>query len=121
VREPDCGSSLGLWLEHVAPDTANKRAYLETKLFGRALSQDVTMSDGSVIPRNTIIGDIEMAALRDDPNVNRVRIRSVLTCDAELGVCAFATAARLPPASRSSSARLSASSPPSPSASPVRS
>jgi len=25
--------------------------------------------------------------LRDDPNVNRVRVRSVLTCDAELGVC----------------------------------
>ena len=89
VREPDCGSSLGLWLEHVAPDTANKRAYLETKLFGRALSQDVTLSDGSVIARNTIIGDIEMAALRDDPKVNRVRIRSVLTCDAELGVCAL--------------------------------
>src|SRR4051812_30075418 len=89
VREPDCGSSLGLWLEHVAPDTANKRAYLETKLFGRALSQDVTLSDGEVITRNTIIGDIEMAKLRDDPNVNRVRIRSVLTCDAELGVCAL--------------------------------
>src|SRR5678815_779605 len=50
VREPDCGSSLGLWLEHVAPDTTSKRAYLETKLFGRALSQDVTLSDGSVIP-----------------------------------------------------------------------
>src|SRR3954470_8082391 len=89
VREPDCGSSLGLWLEHVAPDTANKRAYLETKLFGRALSQDVTLSDGEVIKRNTIIGDIEMAKLRDDPTVNRVRIRSVLTCDAELGVCAL--------------------------------
>jgi DNA-directed RNA polymerase subunit beta' len=89
VREPDCGSTLGLWLEYVAPDTANKRAYLETKLFGRALSQDVTLTDGRVIPRNTIIGDIDMAALRDDPKVNRVRIRSVLTCDAELGVCAL--------------------------------
>ena len=42
-----------------------------------------------MIARNTIIGDIEMAALRDDPKVNRVRIRSVLTCDAELGVCAL--------------------------------
>ena len=89
VREPDCGTSLGLWLEHVAPDTPNKRAYLETKLFGRALSQDVTLSDGTVIARNTIIGDEEMAKLRDDPGVNRVRIRSVLTCDAELGVCAL--------------------------------
>jgi DNA-directed RNA polymerase subunit beta' len=30
-----------------------------------------------------------MAALRDDPNIDRVRVRSVLTCDAELGVCAL--------------------------------
>jgi DNA-directed RNA polymerase subunit beta' len=87
VREVDCGSNLGLWIEHVAPDTANRRSYLETKLFGRALSQDVTLSDGTVYPRNTIVGDVEMAALRDDAKVDRVRVRSVLTCDAELGVC----------------------------------
>ena len=87
IREPDCGSNLGLWIEYVAPDTANRRAYLETKLFGRALSQDITLADGTVYPRNLIVGDIEMAALRDDPKVDRVRVRSVLTCDAELGVC----------------------------------
>jgi DNA-directed RNA polymerase subunit beta' len=87
VREVDCGSNLGLWIEHVAPDTANRRAYLETKLFGRALSQDVALADGTVYPRNLIVGDIEMATLRDDPKVDRVRVRSVLTCDAELGVC----------------------------------
>ena len=87
VREVDCGSNLGLWIEYVAPDTANRRAYLETKLFGRALSQDITLADGTVYPRNLIVGDIEMAALRDDPKVDRVRVRSVLTCDAELGVC----------------------------------
>ncbi|MCU1503465.1 MAG: rpoC, partial [Ilumatobacteraceae bacterium] len=89
VRMVDCGTTLGLWIEHVAPDTANRRAYLETKLFGRALANDVQMGDGSVMKRNTIVGDIEMAALRDDPTVERVRIRSVLTCDAELGVCAL--------------------------------
>jgi len=89
IREVDCGSNLGLWIEHVEPDTANRRSHLETKLFGRALSHDVTLSDGSVIRRNTLIGDIEMAALRDDPAVTRLRVRSVLTCDAELGVCAL--------------------------------
>jgi DNA-directed RNA polymerase subunit beta' len=88
VREEDCGTNLGLWIDHVAPDTANRRAYLETKLFGRALAADVTLSDGTVLERNTLVGDIEMAQLRDDPDVNRVRIRSVVTCDAELGVCA---------------------------------
>ncbi len=89
VREPDCGSNLGLWIDNVEADSANRRSYLETKLFGRALSQDVTLSDGRVLTRNTIIGDIDMAALRDDPKVNRLRVRSVLTCDAELGVCAL--------------------------------
>ena len=89
IRELDCGTNLGVWIEHVAADTANKRAYLETKLFGRALLQDVTLSDGTVLTRNTIVGDPEMAALRDDPAINRVRVRSVLTCDAELGVCAL--------------------------------
>ncbi|MFM2070624.1 MAG: DNA-directed polymerase beta subunit, partial [Actinomycetota bacterium] len=89
IRQTDCGSNLGLWIEHVAADTANRRAYLETKLFGRALSQDVTLSDGTVLARNTLVGDIEMAALRDDPSINRVRVRSVVTCDAELGVCAL--------------------------------
>ena len=42
-----------------------------------------------MLPRNTIVGDEEMEALRDDPTVDRLRVRSVLTCDAELGVCAM--------------------------------
>ena len=88
IRETDCGTNLGLWLEHVEKDTPNRRSHLETKLFGRALSQEVTLSDGTVYPRNMLVGDKEMEALRDDPKVNRVRIRSVVTCDAELGVCA---------------------------------
>ena len=89
VREEDCDTSLGVWVEHVEPDSPNRRTYLETKLFGRALLNDVTLGDGTVLPRNTIVGDDEMAALRDDPSVTRVRVRSVLTCDAELGVCAM--------------------------------
>ncbi|MGB7878868.1 MAG: DNA-directed RNA polymerase subunit beta', partial [Ilumatobacteraceae bacterium] len=97
VREEDCGSTLGVWIENVSPDTANRRSYLETKLYGRALLQDTELAspmvkDGeeiSVLPRNTIVGDEEMEALRDDPNIERLRVRSVLTCDAELGVCAM--------------------------------
>ncbi|MBM3742062.1 MAG: DNA-directed RNA polymerase subunit beta' [Actinobacteria bacterium] len=88
VREDDCGTTLGVWVENVGADTANTRAYLETKLFGRALLNDVELSDGSVIPRNTIVGDEELVKLRDDSKVTRVRVRSVLTCDAEVGVCA---------------------------------
>ena len=45
VREEDCGSTLGVWIENVAPDTANTRSYLETKLYGRALLQDTDLAE----------------------------------------------------------------------------
>ena len=89
VREDDCGARLGLWVENVKPDTGNFRAHLDTKLFGRALLSDVELSDGTVIAKNTILGDKEVDALRDDPKVDRVQVRSVVTCDAVLGVCAL--------------------------------
>ncbi len=89
VREEDCGTTLGIWINNVHADTANQRTYLETKLFGRALLNDVTMSDGTILSRNTIVGDDELEALRDDDAIDRIRVRSVLTCDAELGVCAM--------------------------------
>ena len=50
-----------MWIENVEPDSANRRTYLETKLFGRALLNDTTLSDGTVLPRNTIVGDVELA------------------------------------------------------------
>jgi DNA-directed RNA polymerase subunit beta' len=89
IREDDCGTNLGVWVEDVSPDTANRRSYLETKLYGRALLQDVDLSDGTTLPRNTIVGDDELIQLRDDKKIDRLRVRSVLTCDAELGVCAM--------------------------------
>jgi DNA-directed RNA polymerase subunit beta' len=89
IRQDDCGTTLGVWVDDVAPDTANTRGYLEMKLFGRALLNDVTLSDGTVLPANTLVGSSEMQALRDDPTIDRVRVRSVLTCDAESGVCAL--------------------------------
>jgi DNA-directed RNA polymerase subunit beta' len=89
VRGEDCGTTLGLWVDNVQADTAKQRNYLETKLFGRALAQDVTLADGTVIARNTVMDDDIVDALRHDPEVTRVRVRSVLTCDAEQGICAL--------------------------------
>ena len=48
-----------------------------------------TTVDGTVVARNTIIDDELMSAMVKDDSINRVRVRSVLTCDAELGVCAL--------------------------------
>jgi DNA-directed RNA polymerase subunit beta' len=88
IREDDCGARLGLWVENVKPDTGSFRAHLDTKLFGRALLNDVKLSDGTVLEKNSLVGDAEMAALIADPQIERVQVRSVVTCDAVLGICA---------------------------------
>jgi DNA-directed RNA polymerase subunit beta' len=88
VREDDCGTSQGIWVEDVLADTSSKRNWLETRLFGRSLHADVTLSNGTVLARNSIVGDAELALLRDDPKVTRVRVRSVLTCESKNGICA---------------------------------
>jgi DNA-directed RNA polymerase subunit beta' len=88
VKEFDCQTARGMWIEHVAPDTRGQRAHLETKLWGRVVAEDVTLSDGSVIEAGTMLLMDDVERLRDDANVTRVRVRTTLTCDAIQGVCA---------------------------------
>jgi DNA-directed RNA polymerase subunit beta' len=92
IREDDCareGSPVrGLWIEDVGPDQPGKRSYLETRIFGRTLSEAVTLADGTKLEAGTELGDEEMELLRDDPEVNRIRVRTVLTCQADVGICA---------------------------------
>jgi DNA-directed RNA polymerase subunit beta' len=87
VREDDCGTNLGIWIDDVRPDEPGRRFNLETRLEGRNLAEPVTLSDGTVLERNTEITEELRDRLRDDPAVERVRVRSVLTCDATHGVC----------------------------------
>ena len=88
VREDDCGSVRGIWIEGVVPDQAGRRSYLETRLYGRILVEPVTLSDGSTVEVGTLLDDELIERLRDDETVDRVRTRSVLTCEAIHGVCA---------------------------------
>ncbi len=89
IRTWDCGSTRGRWIDYVAPDTAEKRAYLETNLQGRMLAEAVTLADGTIVERNEEVTPELMVAMRDDVTVERVRVRSTLACDAEYGVCAL--------------------------------
>ncbi|HXW79933.1 MAG TPA: DNA-directed RNA polymerase subunit beta', partial [Acidimicrobiales bacterium] len=87
VREDDCGSTRGIWVRDVRPDDEKARHYLETRLDGRVLARDVTLSDGTVFPAGTEVGVEIMTALRDDPDVSEVMVRSVLTCESVHGIC----------------------------------
>ncbi len=88
IREDDCGTAFGVWIEGVVQDEPGKRSYLETRAYGRVLAEDVPLSDGSVIESGTMIGDADVARIAAEPSVTRIRARSVLTCEAEHGICA---------------------------------
>ncbi len=88
VREEDCGTARGIWIENIVPDRPGHRQNLETRILGRVLADPVTLVDGTVIDAGTEIGDPEISLLRDDPELNRIRTRTVLTCEATHGICA---------------------------------
>jgi DNA-directed RNA polymerase subunit beta' len=88
VRLEDCGTARGVWLESIQADDAGRRSYLETRAYGRLLAEEVSLSDGTELEVGTLLDDDLVARLRDDPGVQRIRVRSVLTCESEHGVCA---------------------------------
>jgi DNA-directed RNA polymerase subunit beta' len=87
IRQEDCGTTRGIWIGAIQRDDERVRAYLETRIDGRVLSRDVTLSDGTVIEAGTTISPQIMETLRDDDTIDRINCRSVLTCEAEHGIC----------------------------------
>jgi DNA-directed RNA polymerase subunit beta' len=102
VREEDCGTPRGIWVEFPLTveagaseadnaDRTIRDANLETKLFGRFLAEDLTLPDGNVLPRNTEITEEVLRTIAAPAGVDgggrRVRVRSVLTCESLVGVC----------------------------------
>ncbi|MCU1495755.1 MAG: DNA-directed polymerase, beta subunit [Acidimicrobiaceae bacterium] len=88
IRQEDCGSTRGIWIEGIVPDQAGRRSYLETRAYGRVVVEPITLSDGSVIDTGVMLGDPDLVRLAEDPAVTRIRVRSVLTCEAPQGICA---------------------------------
>ena len=88
IRQLDCETSRGIWIEDVEPDTAGKRSYLETRAYGRVLLEDVTLSDTTTIKAGVMLTDEMVTSMRDDDSITRIRVRSTLTCEASQGICA---------------------------------
>src|SRR5262249_2409643 len=87
IREVDCGTKRGIWIEHVDGDPDSRRL-LDTKLLGRCLLEPLTLADGTEIPANTHVDDDELDRIAADPGITRVRVRSALTCETVTAVCA---------------------------------
>ncbi|MCP4434375.1 MAG: DNA-directed RNA polymerase subunit beta' [Actinomycetia bacterium] len=87
-RDPfaEDGPIRSLLIEDVRPDEPGKRYNVESRLFSRTLAEDIKLADGTKIPKGTEVGVPDMEAIRDDPDVNDVRVLSPLTDDSEFGI-----------------------------------
>ena len=66
VREMDCGTTRGLWLEDIQPDEAGRRSHLDYRLYGRVLVEPAGGFDAG-----HMVTEDDVVALRDDKTVDR--------------------------------------------------
>ena len=87
IRLNDCGTKEGIEVYEIL-DGKERIEPLEERLIGRYLVDDFTDSDGKVIiPTTKLITDADAKKIKDS-GAKKVRIRSVLSCEAKHGVCA---------------------------------
>ncbi|RJQ69461.1 DNA-directed RNA polymerase subunit beta' [Pseudonocardiaceae bacterium YIM PH 21723] len=91
VREIDCGTDRGITLPigtKLADGSLIVHEHAQTSIYSRAASDDISDKDGNVLVNRA--GDIGDAALEAivAAGIEKVKVRSVLTCEAAVGVCA---------------------------------
>ncbi|MEH6874425.1 MAG: DNA-directed RNA polymerase subunit beta' [Candidatus Competibacter sp.] len=88
VTEPDCGTNEGLWMTPVVEEGDIKEP-LRDRVLGRTVAQDVFQpgSDDIAIPAGTLL-DEQGVAMLDELGIDRIRVRSAITCRTRYGVCA---------------------------------
>ncbi|KIP51967.1 DNA-directed RNA polymerase subunit beta' [Leucobacter komagatae] len=90
IREEDCGTRRGLDLPIAAevdgvivPDEN-----VENSVYARTLAADAVDADGNVVaPAGSDVGDVAIEKLVA-ARVTEIKVRSVLTCESAVGVCA---------------------------------
>jgi DNA-directed RNA polymerase subunit beta' len=92
VIDADCQTDRGIVIR-VVDDRGNKIRNLRSRVYGRALADDlkegrtlVATEDDNKLRAGTIIGTKELHAI-EGADVETVRVRSPLTCDTRGGVC----------------------------------
>jgi DNA-directed RNA polymerase subunit beta' len=53
------------------------------------LIDDLKLADGTTLSAGEMVSNEDIEKLKADPGVDRLRVRSVLTCEAEQGICAL--------------------------------
>jgi DNA-directed RNA polymerase subunit beta' len=91
IREEDCATDRGIPMTVTVkrPDGSVVRgAHVDTGLFGRVLAEDIKVDGKKVASKGQELTDEEVEQLVD-AGVDTAYVRSVITCEAEIGVCAM--------------------------------
>ncbi|WP_116114489.1 DNA-directed RNA polymerase subunit beta' [Austwickia chelonae] len=91
IREEDCGTERGLAMPIATKNsdgTLSIHDDVETSVYARTLAEDIVDAEGVVLAEAGIdLGDVVIAELIA-AGVEKVKVRSVLTCDSHVGTCA---------------------------------
>ncbi|GGZ40611.1 MULTISPECIES: DNA-directed RNA polymerase subunit beta' [Asticcacaulis] len=88
IMEPDCGTTKGITLRAVV-EGGDVLVSLGARVLGRTTAEDIkdVATQEVVVEADTYV-DEEVVELIEASGVQSVKVRSVLTCEAELGACA---------------------------------
>ena len=89
IREEDCETDRGLTLAigSVVGGKLTRGDYVETSIYGRVLVEDVVADGKTIVTAGSDLGDRLINDLIA-AGVSEVKVRSVLTCDSKVGLCA---------------------------------
>ncbi|MCF8009468.1 MAG: DNA-directed RNA polymerase subunit beta', partial [Halanaerobiales bacterium] len=88
VNEEDCGTEHGLYVESIGGKGEQAVETLRERIFGRRAAEDLLdpKTDEIIVKRDQIIKH-DIIDKIVDANIEKVKIRSVITCESEHGVC----------------------------------
>lgn len=88
IVEDDCGTHEGLVMTPLI-EGGDEKVPLRELVLGRVAAEDILKpgTEEVLIPRNTLL-DEKLCDVLDANSVDSVKVRSVVTCDTDFGVCA---------------------------------
>ncbi|WP_295080621.1 DNA-directed RNA polymerase subunit beta', partial [Ruminococcus sp.] len=94
IREEDCGTTEGIEVFEIKNGNEVVEPF-EERLVGRFLAEDLRDESGElIVSRNKLINDADAKKIIET-GIERIKIRSVLTCKSRTGVCAKCYGANL--------------------------
>jgi DNA-directed RNA polymerase subunit beta' len=87
VREDDCGTQDGIEVTNLV-ESGEIIEPFEERILGRCVAENIMdpVSDEIIVKANEMI-DVKVAKIIIDAGLDRIKLRSVLTCETKFGIC----------------------------------